>query len=195
MNKKNTSKNYSKNLEFKIKNTGKYGKGVFALENIKKGRIIKILSGEIISFDECIKRIKKGKERQSDSLQVGLELDMDFDTLSNTFNHSCNPNAGIRKTSELFALRNIKKGEEITYDYSATIGPNIPLSLWSMRCKCGAKNCRKIVGNVLTIPDKILQKYKKLGALQDYMKVELKKIKKDKNGKYLLPKYKKIIIK
>jgi len=175
--------------KFSIRDTGKYGIGVYADENIKKGTLIKVFNGEIISFDECIKRIQVGMEAQTDSLQVGLEQDMDLDELSRTFNHSCDPNAGHRKIAELIAIRNIKKGEEITYDYSATIGPNIPKSLWQMKCKCGSKICRKMIGNVLTIPKKQLDRYKRAGSLQDYIKNELKIISMN-GGK--LPKYNKI---
>jgi len=180
-----------KQKKFIIKDTFKHGRGVFANQNIKKGEIIHILSGEVISFDECIERIKAGKENQDDSLQVDLEMDMDLDELSRTFNHSCDPNAGVRKVSELFAIRNIKKGEEITYDYSATIGPNIPDSLWGMKCLCKSKKCRKTIRNVLSIPKKQLDEYKKIGSLQDYMKKELNLIELA-GGK--LPKYNKIII-
>ncbi|MDD4286876.1 MAG: SET domain-containing protein-lysine N-methyltransferase [Candidatus Peribacteraceae bacterium] len=175
--------------ELKIKDTGKYGMGVYANENIKKGTVIRVLDGEIISFNECIKRIKAGEEEQTDSLQVGLESDMDLDGLSRTFNHSCDPSAGLRKTSELIALRNIKIGEEITYDYSATVGPNIPQSLWEMECMCGSKKCRRTLGNILSVPKKQLEKYMRCGALQDYIKAELKIIQ-QLNGK--LPKYRKI---
>jgi len=198
---KNKKNDFEKSLQaqmgvkFIIKDTGKYGLGVYAGEAIRNGQIIKILSGEIISFDECIKRIKQGMEEQTDSLQVGLEMDMDLDETSRTFNHNCNPNAGLRNISELFAIRNIKKGEEITYDYSATIGPNIDSSLWNMKCECGSYNCRKILGNVLTIPEKTLKRYNKLGAMQDYIKKELKKIKRRKDGSFILPIYKKIVIK
>ena len=35
-------------------------------------------------------------------------------------NHSCEPNCGIRNACGLVALRDIKDGEEITYDYCMT---------------------------------------------------------------------------
>lgn len=190
--KKTIKKEYSlQSPKLIIKDTGKYGMGVFANENIKKRMVIKVLTGEIITFDECIKRIQSGKEEQTDSLQVGLELDMDLDELSRTFNHSCDPNAGLSKTSELIAIKDILKGEEITYDYSATVAPNISSSLWKIRCKCGTAKCRKILKNVLSIPKKQLEEYRRAGVLQDYIKTELGIIK--KLGK--LPKYKKIKLK
>lgn len=182
---------FMERVNFIVKDTGKYGKGVFAIEDIKKGEKIHILSGEVISFDESIRRIKLGNESQTDSLQIGIETDIDLDEISRTFNHSCDPNAGLRKTSELFAIKDIKKGDEITYDYSATVGPNIPSSLWEMKCHCGSKICRKIIGNVLSIPKDQLNKYKELDSLQEYIKKELNIIELA-GGK--LPKYNKIII-
>ena len=174
-----------------LRDTGKYGVGVFAAEDIKKGTTIATLCGEIIGFDECLKRIKAGKEEQTDSLQVGLERDMDLDEFSRIFNHSCQPNAGLRRTSELIAISRIKRGREITYDYSATVGPNIPKQLWTMRCRCRSKNCRKSIGNVLTVPKKQLDKYRKAGALQDWVRVELDEI--TRNGGQL-PNYKRWVI-
>jgi SET domain-containing protein len=183
---KNVGKNQKKLV---IKHSKKHGLGVFTTSTIKKGDVVKILDGEIITFDECIERIKAGTEDQSDSLQVGFELDMDLDEISRSINHSCNPNACMRKISELVALKDISKGEEITYDYSATIGPNIPKNLWTMNCNCGATNCRKIIGNVLSIPKRQLEIYRKSGALQDFIKRELQII---KDNKGILPRYRKI---
>jgi uncharacterized protein len=165
--------------KFEIRNTNRYGNGVFALRNFKKGERIWNLNGKVVTLKECLKMIMNGAETNDDPLQIGKKIYIDLDFVSHAFNHSCTPNAGIRKRSELFALRDIKKDEEITYDYSTTVGPNIPTSDWpGMKCKCGNKNCRKLVGNVLTIPGKDIKKYIELGAFQDYMKKELKKIKK-----------------
>jgi len=135
-----------------------------------------------MSLDEFAKRVKSKKEFIDDPLQIGKRTYIDLDALSRTFNHSCDPNAGIRKNSELFALRDIKKGEEITFDYSVTIAP----TKWHMKCKCGLKNCRKILGDVLSISKKQLKKYKELGALQKYMKPLLKEV---EAGHYTMPKY------
>ena len=127
-----------------IRETCVYGKGVFAGEEIEKGCIIGVLGGTVLTCDECSEKINNGEEDESDSLQVALELWMDLDELSRTFNHSCNPNAGIRKVSELFALKNICAGEQITYDYSLTVAPNITADLWAMACICGQNECRKL---------------------------------------------------
>ena len=49
-------------------------------------------------------------------------------------NHSCEPNTHVKNSCDV-AVRNIKKGEEITSDY----GKN---NFVSFICKCGGKNCR-----------------------------------------------------
>ena len=70
-------------------------------------------------------------------------------------NHSCNPTAGVRGRIKIYALRAIKKGEEVTVDYSI-IEPNL---LWEMRCNCGAKNCRKIIRSIQSLPRAVYTSY------------------------------------
>lgn len=155
-----------------IRRTNKYGNGVFAAEDIQRGRTIYVLNGEKMDVLQLIRKVNADRENIDDPLQIGKRTYVDLDEISRTFNHSCSPNAGLRKTSEMFALRNIKKGEEITYDYSLTIAP----TNWKMECKCGNKNCRKILGDISTVPAERLKAYLEIGALQNYMKLILKKI-------------------
>lgn len=168
--------------KFVIKNTGKYGKGVFAKKDIKKGSIVHVLDGKKMTLADFIKKVNSGKEDIDDPFQIGRRSYIDLDTLSRLFNHSCDPNCGIRKKSEMFAIKDIKKGDEITYDYSVVIAPTV----WKMRCKCGSVKCRKTLGDVRSVPKKQLAVYKKLGALQGYMKVLLREI---EVGRYKIPKY------
>lgn len=175
-------KNSNTKPKLEVRDTKKYGKGVFAGNDIKKGTIIYTLGGKKMDVTELVSKVNSDKENIDDPFQVGKRTYMDLDEMSRTFNHSCNPNTGIRKVSEMFALRDIKKGEELTYDYSLTISPTV----WNMKCKCGAKNCRKSLGDVLSIPKNRLKEYKEAGALQRYMKLLLKEI---EGGNYKIPKY------
>ena len=168
--------------KLEVKETNKYGRGVFALEDIKKGQIVYVINGERIPLSEVVKRINSGKENLDDIFQIGKRTYIDLNDFSRLFNHSCDPNTGIRKISEIVALRDIKKGEEITYDYSSTISPTV----WEMECKCGTEKCRKVLGDVLSIPKEQLDTYKKGGFLQDYMISLLKEV---GSGNYKLPKY------
>ncbi len=71
---------------------------------------------------------------------------LDFNKLSIEwyFNHSCDGNVGFNQDGDFVALRNIKRGSELTYDYGlAESNPK-----FKMRCRCGAQTCRKsITGN------------------------------------------------
>jgi len=149
------------------------GKGTFTRAPIKKGTYLKTLSGEIINLDEVWKRIESGQENYDDPLQIGKDLFIDLDEPSRQINHSCDPNCCLKGRSELFAIKDIKAGDELTYDYSTTVSKNVPTEVWSMNCICGSKNCRHVIGNVLTIPSNQLERYRKIDALQDYILEEL----------------------
>ena len=58
-------------------------------------------------------------------------------------NHSCDANTGLNGLN-VVALRNIKKGEELTLDYSEFLDENME----SFDCRCGAVGCRGIVTGV-----------------------------------------------
>lgn len=106
-----------------------------------------------------------------DPLQIGEDAYLWLDHASKVINHSCDPNAALRGVSDLYAIKDIYPNDEITYDYSTTVGVNDEMY---MECHCGAKNCRGEIGNVLTLPKEVLEKYLKLNALQDFIKRQLR---------------------
>ena len=74
-------------------------------------------------------------------------------------NHSCNPNCGIKKNKKnlfIFAIKNIKKGNELLIDYSTTIAND---DAWVMKCNCKDKNCRKTISKFSSLPYNIKRKY------------------------------------
>ncbi len=166
--------------DFIVKKSKIAGNGVFANKKIKSGHTVCFLNGELCSLDEIIERINKGIEEPSDPLGVEEEKYLDLDELSRTFNHSCNPNSFIRGKNELVALKNIDEGEEITYDYSATMGDNeekikkAGRELWTCKCNCGNSNCRGTINQFKTLPEKVQNYYIKNKFMPDFM---LKKFK------------------
>lgn len=110
-----------------IKKTKK-GFGVYAGRFYRKSEVICVMKG----------RKRKGWALSMNPLQVGLNVYIDLARPFVYINHSCNPNCGVRGRTTLFALRDIRKGEEITYDYSTTVDE-------TFLCKCGAKRCRRYV--------------------------------------------------
>ncbi|MBS3080429.1 SET domain-containing protein-lysine N-methyltransferase [Candidatus Pacearchaeota archaeon] len=159
----------------KIEKSKIAGSGVFAYEDIKKGGTICYLNGELCTLDEMIKRVNEGKEEQSDPLQIDDEQYLDLDEISRTFNHSCNPNAFIKGKNELVAMKDIKVGEEITYDYSTTMNDNeekikkVGRILWTCVCHCGSKNCRGIIDQFKTLPRSIQNFYIENKFMPDFM--------------------------
>jgi hypothetical protein len=70
-------------------------------------------------------------------------------------NHSCEPNSVIMGRTRIVALRRIEVGEEVTFDYSTNVG----WDGFSMRCKCGAAGCRKVVRSYKFLPDELKGHY------------------------------------
>ena len=130
-----------------------HGKGIFASRKIKKGEIVFIMKGHKLNF-----LINNKKQAKIAGLNwVGLNKNEWINPLDYCiyFNHSCNPNAGIKGHVRFFALKNIKKDEEILFDYSL----NEADIFWHIKCNCGSKNCRKIIKSIQFLPKKTFNKY------------------------------------
>jgi len=166
----------SNDTRYEVKKTEKYGNGVFCIKKIHKSETVRIFTGERISELVCDKMIDDGLLSNDNPLQIQHEEYIILDDVSLSFNHSCEPNAGMKGESTLFAIRDIQPGEEITYDYSTTVDPHNFTFTTMNNCLCGSSKCRRILGNVLSIPKETLDFYKSEGALQDYIIKELNKI-------------------
>lgn len=130
-----------------IKETGRYGKGVFAKNAIKKDEILFVMGGYILNIidENRLKGDVADKPIEiSEWFSIGPRKPNDIKLMpQHRVNHSCNPNAGFKGTIFMVAMRNIKKGEEILYDYAMITHSN-PNSknFFTMKCNCGSKNCR-----------------------------------------------------
>jgi len=151
----------------------KFGKGVFANRNFKKGEQISEFHGKVFSTKEVPTPYNEVEDHY---VQVDEDLFMGpSGGLDDFFNHTCNPNAGVKikmGKMALIAITNIKKGKEITWDYSTTMDDP---EGWTMDCACGSKNCRKKIGNFKDLPKKLQQKYIKLGIVPAFILENLKK--------------------
>ncbi len=123
------------------------GKGIFATAPLQKKELIAIWGGKIYTSKE----LKKYGTKYPEMITHPVEIYKDYYLgpvnpkkleATDRFNHSCNPNAGIRGQIILEARRDIKKGEEITYDYETS---DISFFGKPMICHCNAKNCRKTI--------------------------------------------------
>ncbi|KAI3635667.1 hypothetical protein MIR68_006305 [Amoeboaphelidium protococcarum] len=131
----------------------KRGFGLKTLTDIQKGSLIQEYMGEIISNQECERRMnedyKSAKCFYFLDYQNGEVIDGTRKGSEVRFvNHSCDPNCHIEKwlvdgeiAVGLFAAKYIPAGTELTYDYNFhTFGAN------RQSCLCGAQNCRGWMG-------------------------------------------------
>ena len=128
---------------YKIKKSNIDKKGLSAAKNIKAGTKIIDYVGKIITKKEVENDPKFDNEKDIYLFNLNNKYDLDGNFSFNTarlINHSCNPNCevnGVGLKLWIFALRNIKKGEELTYDY----GFGFDQDYKDYVCKCGSKNC------------------------------------------------------
>lgn len=76
----------------------------------------------------------------TDEYYLGAITEEEFAEQKVYVNHSCNPNCGLRGEITCVAMRDIKKGEEITQDYGLLDNAD-----YKFKCTCGYPNCRGIV--------------------------------------------------
>jgi SET domain-containing protein len=128
---------------YKVKKSNIDNKGLYAARNIKAGTKIIYYKGKIITKKETEKNPNFDNEKAIYLFNLNNRYDLDGDFNYNTarlINHSCNPNcevAGKGLKLWIFALRDINKNEELSYDYGFGYDENYK----DYVCKCGAKNC------------------------------------------------------
>ena len=121
-------------MEIAVKKSKIHGKGVFANRNFKKGAVV-------VKWD-ISKRINKkefdklsNEQKRYVALIDGRYIVMQ--SPAKFVNHSCDANTTVKNFCDV-ALRNIKKGEEITGNYAEDL-PEKEKGI----CKCGSGNCVK----------------------------------------------------
>ncbi|KAF8653421.1 hypothetical protein HU200_062282 [Digitaria exilis] len=132
----------------------KYGTGLVTEEEIKKGDFVIEYVGEVIDDKTCekrlwqMKRLDRGDKFYLCEVSSNMVIDATYKgNMSRFINHSCEPDTEMQKwiidgetRVGIFALRDIKKGEELTYDSNfVQFGKN-------QDCHCGSSNCRKTLG-------------------------------------------------
>lgn len=133
-----------------LKKSKIHSQGVFARKDIPEGeRVIEYVGEKITKAvshkraDGPLNRHKKNKNHGAVYLfELNKRYDIDGDVPYNTarfINHSCDPNCEtdiIRGKIYIISIRDIKKGEEITYNYGYGWD-----DFEDHPCHCGAKNC------------------------------------------------------
>ncbi len=137
------------------------GRGLFATRDFREGEVIVRFTGPLITLEEAV----KNGEANANALQIGPTDYIDPEPPGVFLNHSCEPNAGMLGKTMVRALRPIRAGEEIFFDYSTTMSEK----LWTMRCECGASVCRGIIGDFHDLPEELQQRYLALEIVQPFI--------------------------
>jgi len=144
------------------------GKAVFSNRKFKIGDVITQFKGSIVSKNNLPLNPLVGENDRYMQISEDMFLGPSFE-MDDYINHSCDPNAGVlfKKFGViLIAIKPIKIGDEITWDYSTTIYNDS----WQMTCACKTSSCRSIVKEFKELPSEIKNKYISLGIVPDYIK-------------------------
>jgi SET domain-containing protein len=118
-----------------------HGLGLFSNKNFKKNTVIAVWGGCIVTKKEIQKLPKSIGFNYALEIHPGFfiaetsEIELDQ---SDFINHSCSPNCKIINQLTMITKREIKKGEELTCDFSSPTKVKIT-------CNCNSKNCKGFI--------------------------------------------------
>jgi SET domain-containing protein len=135
-------------LPIKVRRSRVHGRGVFATRPIRKGRRIIEYTGRRVRWKDVPADVK-----EAHTFLFGINDGVDVidpkigGNEARWINHSCHPNCEAVEEEEgrvfIYALRNIKVGEELSYDYQLEVDEPITRAVKAENaCHCGSKNCR-----------------------------------------------------
>lgn len=148
---------------------GDKGWGSFAIERIEAGETVAGFGGWCVSR-ETLNSL--AEERQHRSIQVDEDLYLvsrDEREPGDCLNHSCDPNCGLMGSTILVAMRDIKVGEELGFDYATCDDSDYD----EFQCGCGSNICRGTVTGLDWKRADLREKYD--GWFSSYLAKRIKK--------------------
>ena len=143
------------------------GVGLFAARAYRPNQRVIRIAGRIVDAGILWKR---GGTFADNCFRFGPETYLDpGDEPGRYLNHSCEPNARIRKLNNqlfLHAAGPIRAGSEILIDYSTLLGDD---DIWTMRCDCGRGTCRKKIRHFGSLPRELKGRYLRSGMVPAYI--------------------------
>jgi len=148
----------------------KFGNGLFSLGAIPAGTIVCPISGTPLNFKQTLAL----GERESHCIQVDTDYYILCDPPFLYSNHSCKPNCAINSDLQLYTLEDLPKNTELLWDYSTSMYERS----WTMRCRCGNKNCRQVIKDFDLLPEALQQQYLKMNIVLSFIVKQLREEKK-----------------
>ena len=135
-----------------MRNSKIHGRGVFATRKIAPETQLIEYAGQRITARQAEKRAGGDPDNPFHtfffSLENGKVIDGGVDgNDARWINHGCEPNCEAREENGrvyIYALREIRRGEELFYDYRLQLDErHTPKLKQAYACRCGAPSCRQ----------------------------------------------------
>jgi uncharacterized protein len=123
-----------------IRSSAIHAAGCYTTSRIRKGTLVVEYTGPRIPKDEADVKYENSPTTYLFGIGDGSTV-IDGHGTAMFINHSCEPNCETEEIEGkvwIIAIRNIRAGEELTYDYNLYDGDED-----EALCNCGAKSCRK----------------------------------------------------
>ncbi|MDP2933242.1 MAG: SET domain-containing protein-lysine N-methyltransferase [bacterium] len=118
-----------------VKRSRIQGKGIFAARDFEKGEVVLKWKPKILNKPELVKLSEREKHFIYKAGKNKYFLEQPPERY---VNHSCDANTSVKNLCDV-AIRNIRKGEEMTSYYKKE---SLPVGFV---CKCGSKKCKRIL--------------------------------------------------
>jgi hypothetical protein len=122
-----------------VRSSGIHAAGCFAQQSIRKGQKVVEYTGERMLHDNADKLYENLPYTYLFGTSDG-ETVIDGFGMAMYINHSCDPNCETEEDEQgkvwIMSMRDIKAGEELTYDYLLYEGDG------DAPCSCGSRKCR-----------------------------------------------------
>lgn len=134
-----------------VRNSPIHGRGVFAVKTVAKGTRVLEYTGVRMSHAEADRRYGDLHDGSSHTMLFAVNDKVVIDATkrggpARWINHSCAPNCeSTEEDGHMFidAIRAIKRGEELSYDYNLVLEErHTPKLKREHPCYCGKRNCR-----------------------------------------------------
>ncbi len=145
-----------------IKDTKKYGMGIYAKKEIKKDEKIAMFGGCVMTRkeeDDTPPDLYDNAIQIDDNLVIGTKNKNEVEDAT-MLNHSCNANTYVKGQILLVAIRDIKQNEQVTLDFSTVLFHPKGVRPYRLKCLCGEKSCRGIITDNDWKNKEIQKKYK-----------------------------------
>jgi uncharacterized protein len=134
-----------------VRRSGVHGKGVFALTPLARGEVVIEYKGEVITWQEALRRHPHDPKDPDHTFYFHVDelhvIDAKYGgNAARWINHACQPNCEADEVDgRIFikALRSIKPGEELFYDYGLVLDERQTAKVKKQfECRCGTRKCR-----------------------------------------------------